>query len=170
MTQAPPAAELAADLADDGVAVVGVGADDPAFVDSLRDAVAGSDIDGGLGLVVVDETPAQVSVLRDLAQDTLNAIEAGETGAAGPGTVVVRAPGGAGAVSSPETGLARAELDQATLAMVGEPYYPASVGAFSAELADPGVGVARGALILLVALAVLAVAAVAAYRAARTKN
>ena len=115
MTQAPPAAELAADLADHGVAVVGTGADDPAFV-------------------------------------------------------FVRAPGGAGAVSAPETGLARAELDQATLAMVGEPDYPASVGAFSGELADPGVGVAGAGVILLVTLAVLAVAALAAYRAARTRK
>lgn len=171
MTQAPPAAELAADLADHGVAVVGTGADDPAFVGSLRDAVAGSDIKGGLGVVVLDETPAQVPALRDLAQDTLNAIEAGGAGAAGgPGTVVVRAPGGAGAVSAPETGLARAELDQATLAMVGEPDYPASVGAFSGELADPGVGVAGAGVILLVTLAVLAVAALAAYRAARTRK
>lgn len=173
MAQTPPAAELAADLVDDGVAVVGAGADDPAFVGALRDAVAHSDVEGGLGLVVVDETPAQVPSLRDLAQDTLNALGAGETGhegMAGPGTVVVRAPGGAGAVSAPDTGLARAELDQATLAMVGEPDYPASVDAFSGELGDPGVGAAGAGLILLVALAVLAVAAFAAYRSARVRN
>lgn len=155
-----PLVELASGLARDGVVVLGQGSDDIEFTTSLRAAVveASEDATGGVGLLVIDQTPAKLTGLRDVAEDVQRA--GNEAGLVMPETVVVRAPGGVGATSM---AYPRGNVDRATEAMAGEPDYPVSLHALSERLVEPsgpsgGVAVGGG-------IVVLAVGAVAAARA-----
>lgn len=127
----------------------------PALRADLEGALHAADVENldPAGVVVLEQTPARVADLRDLAQDLANSTDYG--------TVIVRTPQVAIGVSDH---LNRAQIERGERAMVAEPDYADGLHAF-ARAAD-GVTV-HWPLAVAVALLVLAGIAVAAAMTAR---
>lgn len=120
-------ADLEGQLAADGIAF---GTENPVNAPleaAMRDAlnVAPTDELGTTGLVVLEQTPAHVPDLRDVAQDLLIA--------SGYDTVIVRTPHVALAVSDT---LDRASIDAGQRAMIAQPDYPQGLVDFAEAAAD----------------------------------
>lgn len=137
--------DLAAQLADDGIAVRGPGVNDPIWQHSLRQAV--NDVTGGprdMGVVVLDITPSHAD-MRDTAHDLAHAV--------GFDTVVVRAPDGAAAVSRD---FSRFAVEKAEAAMLDASDYAQGIRDFGTTLSDthiPWLGVTATICIVCAAAA-----------------
>lgn len=130
-------ADLAEQLAEDGVAFNGL-AEDPALQEQLMGA-----LDGRAGFVV---TTPEVGNHRDLAQDILRETDAVET-------VIVRSPGSAAAVSNEYT---RAAIEGAQIHLFTEPDHTLAASQFlnGLEGFDPAWTVLVAGLVTLVAVTV----------------
>lgn len=150
---APEVNNLAAQLADDGVAF---GTENPVNEQLQRDllsalAEVAPTPTGRAGMIVLEQTGQPAGELRDLAQDVKAMTDFD--------TVIVRTPAATAAVSDT---LTRAQVEKAQYALIVEPDYAAGVRAFGAEADSFAVpwGLVAGVLLLLVAsAAALSVAA-----------
>lgn len=139
--------DLASQLAGDGIAFETQNPANPALEAHLADTV-GSLGSSDLGIAVLETTPQQLADLRDVAQVLHDAT--------GYETVIVRAPGGVGAVSGD---LPRAAVESGQRALLAEPDYGAGVRAF-VEAAEAQsvqwVPAGAGSLVLLALVGALA--------------
>ncbi len=88
----------------------------------------GADVLGDAGIVVLEQTPAHIPDLRDLAQDIAIGSDLD--------TVIVRTPHVAIGVSDT---LTRAQIERGQRAMVAQPDYAVGLDAFVAEASEFGI-------------------------------
>lgn len=152
-------AELATELEEDSVAMGPLtGEQYPTLEPDLIEVVEGAGDFGSLGVVVLDETPAATSDLRDIAQELLNV--------SAVDTVVVRSPTSGAVVSDVHS---RAALEMGQHEMLGTVDFVAGTESLIRTVTGSGVATADWAQISAILAAAVVLVMVLSAVAVRRK-